>query len=311
MGQRYAHRNIVTQPRVCKIAVREGLQCSNHPEDHPAIFVIKGGWLEGLRFVVDHSGRPRRGLLHCHQAIIFGGAVEMLRYMHELGGGLDARTTKAAASWGDLDALRYARVKGAPWDFSTIEAAISRSSLACLQYANTHSCPSDPPYVVQSSTTERLHARSLVVLRYVCEQMNRALAVKVLEYTARGVARLAEFCPQSVEWQIVVYLGRKFRGALPRPLAEAVAVRRHRAVALAWVFWWAGHQSSRGGRRTRMRGKKERRILEGEAAVGGDEEWESKDADADAECKALWEAMAKVPKELRERIALEAHLIIL
>jgi hypothetical protein len=272
------------------------LHRSNDPEDHPAHHALRCGWLEGLRFVVERSGPPE-GWLDCASAV--KGGVEMLRYVRELGGVLDGRTTRAAARQGDLEALRFAHACGARWNSRTIAAAVEAGSLPCLEYAHTHGCPTDHDYAL----AEAPHcANGLAVLRYVCEHMDPTWAAKVLERTARAIVRLARVkVAFLLDWQLVLFLGRKLGAAMPEALAEAVAARKERAAALAGVFWKAEQQTR----------EEERRLLLGKVKVDGVHgKKRRKSTHADVRRVAVCEAMAKLPVELRERIALEAHLII-
>jgi hypothetical protein len=84
-----------------------------------------------------------------------------------------------------------------------------------------------------------------------------------------------------VDWQmvqVVLYLARKLKHGLPHPLGELVAARRERAAALAGVFFKAG----------RMARKR-----------------------SPSPSGALWDAVGRLPSELQERIASQAHLILL
>jgi hypothetical protein len=139
------------------------------------------------------------------------------------------------------------------------------------------------------------------VLRYVCEHMDPTWAAGVLERTAGALARRAERNQSSVpDWQMVLYVGRKLGAATPEALARAVAARKERAVALAWVFRKAG-----------LLVKEEERMLLVERAEGDGVTVNKRreKPPADARQLALWEVMASVPDELRKVIAFEAHLI--
>jgi hypothetical protein len=267
---------------------------------HPAVWAIWQGQQEILRFVVDRSGPPP-GIARYGDIAVRGG-VEMLQYVRELGCVFDERTTEAAAEAGDVEALRYAHITGAPWNVRTLVAALEADSLPCLQYANMHGCPQEG---VENFWSGRIQTRSLPILRYVSEHMDPAWAASLQENTARHIAhdmrserqRKLVNREERLDWQLVQYLGRKLGAALPEPLAEAVAVRKERAVALAWVFRKAGLLCT-----------EETRLLHREVA-GGEENKEM--THVDAQKMALWEAMAKLPEELRRRIAVEAHLIML
>lgn len=76
---------------------------------------------------------------------------------------------------------------------------------------------------------------------------------------------------------MVLYIAHKLKGPLPHPLDEMVAVERERAIALAGVFTKAGKLAK-----------------ENSSGPSG----------------ALWEAMALVPAEIRQRFAVDVQLII-
>jgi hypothetical protein len=270
--------------------------------DHPAHCAIRHGTLEIFWFAVDRSGPPQAEVLR--RAVArrgWPGGVEMLRYMRKLGCEFDAQTTERAARRGDLEALRYAHMSGAPWNVRTLEAAVWAGSLPCLKYAHMHGCPQE---AVEDRPNYLISAGSLPILRYVYEHMDAAWAARMLETTARSEAGSQNSCElllrqePRLDWQLVLYLGQKLGPALPEALTEAVAIRKERAAALAGVFWKAGQLQRAEEMRSHLR----------EAACG---EGKADVTHADAERMAMWEAMARVPKELREHIALEAHLIVL
>jgi hypothetical protein len=260
------------------------------PLNHPAIFAAQYGKLEILRYVVDRSGLPAPLGYFCKSAVM--GGVEMLQYVRELGCVFDEKTTEAAASNGDFEVLRYLHMSGAPWDSRTLAAAVDADSLPCLEYAHTHGCPQE---VGADDEFEEGDAKSLPVLRYVCEHMDPVYAAKTLEVTASTLDfKLVSGWPQELwgkplDWSLVLYLGRKLGPALPESVANAVATQKERAAAFAGVFFKA---------RKQLHADETRLLHRGPAG------------DAHAERLALWDAMARVPKELQERIALEAHLII-
>jgi hypothetical protein len=277
------------------------------PYLHPAVLAMDDGQLEILRFVVDRSGPPPpSAVLWCEGAV--KGGVEMLKYVQELGCVFGGEITEAAAEQGDLEALRYLHMTGAPWDFRTLVAALMADSLPCLQYAHMHGCPQEVP---EARRCRVLRAPSLPVLRYVCEHMDATFASRMLEGTASALAETvdrrrgaSELRAEGLDWPLVLYLGRKLGSALPEALAEAKATQTERALALAGVFWKAGKQLR----------VEEMKLLHRKAAGGEDENQMCKMRKityADAERMALWDAMARVPKELQERIAAEAELIML
>jgi hypothetical protein len=157
--------------------------CSISSHEHPAVNAVWLGRREILRFVVDRNGPLTAEVeLLCHRAVAQGG-VESLRCARELRCVFDAGTTELAAEVGSLEALRYFHMAGTPWNCRTLHAAVWADSLPCLEYAHMHGCPkqdedeADFMYVTD-------FAKSLPVLRYVCEHMDPAFAAKKLEATA-------------------------------------------------------------------------------------------------------------------------------
>lgn len=84
-----------------------------------------------------------------------------------MGGTLGEGTAEAAARSGQLGALQYAIQNGAPCDENIVVATIRGYSLDCMRYVHEGGCPHHTPesYVISSA------ARSLPVLRYICERM--------------------------------------------------------------------------------------------------------------------------------------------
>jgi hypothetical protein len=276
---------------------------SPDPWLHPAVISVWARRLEILRFVVEWSGPPRADKLDGAAAV--GGGVEMLKYVRELGCVFDEKATEAAAYRGDLEVLRYLHMIEAPWDFRTPGAAVLADSLPCLEYAHMHGCPQEFKQV----SPGRFHVfrpDSLPVLQYVCEHMDPEFRSRILKHMIIYlVGRLdsrryfpTEPWDEGLDWPMVLYLVRKLGLASPKILTEARARHMERAAALAGVFWKAGKQLR--AEETRLRPR--------EAASG---EEDGIITQGDAERMAMWAATARVPKELLERIAVEAHLILL
>lgn len=126
----------------------------------------------------------------------------------------------------------------------------------------------------------RMPARSLAVLRYVYDHMGSAWAAPLLEATAQVLASWVTQDPTSwssrVDWMMVLYLTRKLQHGLPAPLGDLAAARREAVAALAGVFFTAGRLAQE---------RSHPRLM------------------------AKWGAMARLPTELREQIAFQAHLI--
>lgn len=129
-------------------------------------------------------------------------------------------------------------------------------------------------------------AKSLPVLQYACEHMGPTWKAGVLRAPADMLAHKISRARagEEMDWQMAVYTVQsplKLTGMtlrdLPAPVAEAVMVRRERAVALAGTFFKAG------------------RLADTEAA----HPW-----------APAWGSMARLPAELRERIAFMSHLVV-
>eukprot|EP00884_Botryococcus_braunii_P013827 jgi/Botrbrau1/22445/Bobra.0091s0047.1 len=267
------------------------------PRFHPALKAV--GWadrpplqsdiLPRLQLAVRCSGAPDARLFDMVGMVRAG--VDVLRYVLELGAPFSVQATNAAAGDGLLAVLQYMLENGAPWDASTFEQAIwpgvSVPCLRCLlQHARTAGCPeryqrpSEGAFARRRRPHKFQQIPSLEVLQYVFNHMGPAWADPLLESTARDLAywvqRKSARKAWEVDWQCVLYLARKLKTSLPHPLGELVAVRRERAAALAGAFFKAGKLARESSH---------------------------------PRSGALWGSMARLPEELRERIAVQAHLI--
>eukprot|EP00884_Botryococcus_braunii_P006168 jgi/Botrbrau1/15552/Bobra.0273s0004.1 len=281
-----------------KMAMAEAIQCEDldcmkalydygyqrPPADycfHPARLAIYNNSLACLRLAVQFSGPPQIQQDDLRDAAAAGE--EMLKYVHgEFGGKLDSGATESAASAGQVGALRYALRHGAPLSAGTLEAALENWSGECLKCAFEHGLavgfsaaltPPTRPWLPWERFTECLQ-----VLRYVCEVMRPARVQQFLTHVAGSLARKT-----ANGWKggkdglrVFQYLAKQMEGPLPQALEELVRVRRERAGALAGVFYKAKLLAKAG---------------------------------APSPSVALWDAMDRVPSELRERIAFEALLV--
>eukprot|EP00884_Botryococcus_braunii_P011806 jgi/Botrbrau1/20626/Bobra.113_1s0051.1 len=250
------------------------------PDWHPVMLALQHGHVPCLQLAAEKSRPPpEKERLDCARAAALGEAA--LRCVAALGGNLDYSATAAAAGAGQLGALRFAHESGAPWDVGTLNAAVRGGSLECLQYAHQHGCP----YVVIGAGEEGAEAgfaHTVQVLRYVWEHMDPTWALEVVRATASAFAQVAMRRRWGrFDWELLLYLARRLGGDVPPPLAEMVAVRRERAAAFAGVFYKAAK------------------------AVESQQHWPGQ------LFRDLWEALAKVPSELRQRIAYEAHLVVM
>eukprot|EP00884_Botryococcus_braunii_P018384 jgi/Botrbrau1/5229/Bobra.0172s0092.1 len=279
---------------------------SREPSRHPAVYVVEQVMYlprrtarECLSLAVSRSGVP--DVRHLDTACAVQWGEDILRYVREAGVPFTIETTNAAARKGNVGALRYALENRAPWDATTFAAVITFSCrpsrvntemcpdwLECLRCLHEHSraaglpdkCGGPSEGAFAGPSWGDSPGPSLAVLRYVCDDVGPAWATPLLESTAKKligwVVENEGWRSHQVDWQMVLYLGRKLKQGLPAPLCELVAVRRERAAALAGVFFKAGRLAQ---------GRCHPRML--------------------ARCGA----MARLPLELRERIASQAHLI--
>eukprot|EP00884_Botryococcus_braunii_P022367 jgi/Botrbrau1/8814/Bobra.0335s0004.1 len=288
-------------------------QRSRDPNSHPAEEVISWAHADGsqdqlecLRLAVRQSGKPNPQELSTYKALLCGD--EVLRYVCELGAVFDERTTNFAAAGGRVEALQYALANGAPWGTKTFECAIMGQeyfswkappggSLECLRCLHEHARAAGCPEAWDRPSEDAFcgpdwvesFGPSLEVLQYVNDHMGPMWADPLLKATAEKLAGLAtemkngENTARQVDCQmvqIVLYLARKLKDNLPHPLGELVAARRERAVALAKVCFKAERLASTLRR-------------------------------SPSSSLALWDAMGRLPTELQEHIASQAHLILL
>eukprot|EP00884_Botryococcus_braunii_P015655 jgi/Botrbrau1/2773/Bobra.0164s0050.1 len=261
-----------------------GYPCPAAESDlHPARLAIRFKSLACLHLAVQRSGPPQIHQLDLWYAAETGE--EMLRDVHSFGGTLDGETAKRAAHAGQVGALQYALQHGAPLSMRTLEAAIEGVSLECLKCAFEHGrAVGLPAASSHGSSYPRLTWWRFTpcvipffqVLRYVCEVLRPAWAQQLLFEVAKSFLCLMLWEREKDGWKIFLYMAQKMEGPLPLLLDELVPVRRERARALAGVF------------------HKAKKLVQ---------------AGAPSPSLALWGAMDKVPLELRERIAFEAHLI--
>eukprot|EP00884_Botryococcus_braunii_P013446 jgi/Botrbrau1/22101/Bobra.0206s0027.1 len=285
-----------------------------HGWEHPAVVALRsncatpsGKMLECLQLAVERSGKVDPKDLCTYGAFCAGD--DVLRFVIELGAPLkESSVANFAAAEGRVELLREVLAKGTPLTTEAFEFAITAKKvwrefgsvryrwagsgqwLECLQCLCEHAHAAGLPegWGRPSDTTfagcewEQSPGPSLPVLQYVCNHMGPTWADPVVQATARKLAGWARALKDGnvgahpVDWQLVLYLARKMGDDLPRPLGELVAVRRERAAALAGAFFKAGQLAQQGGPSPKA---------------------------------ALWDAMDRLPSELRERIALQAHLI--
>eukprot|EP00884_Botryococcus_braunii_P021783 jgi/Botrbrau1/8289/Bobra.0251s0018.2 len=264
----------------CMQALYEyGYQCPPADDDrHPARLAIEHISLACLQLAIQISGPPQLGSLDFARAA--RGGLEMLQLVHELGGTLDSGTAWCAAGAGQAGALRYALRHGAPLDDDTLGTAMKAGSVECLECVFQHCIAVGFPANYHQPPSHLFSPREGVTpcfrkLRYVCEAMRPAWVQQFLTHAAGSLARSKKKGGKDW-WKMCLYVAKRMEGPLPRPLDELVRVRRERAGALAGVFYKAKKLAQAG---------------------------------APSPSLALWRAMDRVPLELRERIAFEAHLI--
>eukprot|EP00884_Botryococcus_braunii_P021265 jgi/Botrbrau1/7822/Bobra.9_2s0003.1 len=286
-----------------------------HGWRHPAAAALRygrekpnGKVLECLRLAVQRSGKVDPKELSTHGAFCAGD--DVLRYVIELGAPLEeSGVAKFAAAEGRVELLRDVLAKGAPLTTEAFECAITANKLRrgfgcdkygwagsgrwleCLQCLCEHARAAGfpegcgrPSEIAFAGQDWEFPVPSLAVLQYVCDHMGPTWAAPVVQATALNLAgrvreamKYSNSAARPVDWQVVLYLARKLGAFLPDPLGELVAVRRERAAALAGAFFKAGQLAQKSG---------------------------------PAPSAALWNAMARLPLELWQRIAFQAHLVL-
>eukprot|EP00884_Botryococcus_braunii_P021786 jgi/Botrbrau1/8291/Bobra.0251s0019.1 len=270
---------IVRSPDCMQVLYEYGYQCPPADDDrHPARLAIEHKSLACLQLAIQLSGPPQLGSSDVGSAA--EGGVAMLQLVHELGGTLDRETAWWAAYGGQAGALRYALRHGAPLDDDTLGAAMMRGSVECLECVFEHGLAVGFPAGYRQPPSHFFSPICGVtpcfrMLRYVCEVMRPAWVQQFLTHAA-GSLGLSESKGRKDGWKMCLYMAKRMEGPLRQPLDELVRVRRQRAGALAGDFYKAKKLTP----------------------AGGPSPW-----------LALWGAIDRVPSELRERIAFEAHLI--
>eukprot|EP00884_Botryococcus_braunii_P002730 jgi/Botrbrau1/12458/Bobra.0169s0006.1 len=240
---------------------------------------------------------------------------ELLKCLRERGVPFHPDTAADAAAAGRHESLRYSLDNGAHWGPHMFINAIVSGSVECLQCAHLHACKVRGRDALESvlRNVDGPPAANLAVLRYVCEHMDTGWAPRVLSATAEAIAvrigaqgKMGQeelraqgvhcrngVCPRSsfiyidqwhdfraqkqVDWKLVLYVARKLATPLPAALQAAVAPRKARAAAFAGVLYRA-RRLPREGRPVQL--------------------------------ARLWDALARLPSELSQRIASEAHLVL-
>eukprot|EP00884_Botryococcus_braunii_P002185 jgi/Botrbrau1/11968/Bobra.0115s0004.1 len=252
---------------------------------HPALNAIMHGSSECLPLAIQFAGRPqfREGFV----AWAAGRGEEMLQLVHGLWGKLESYVAEQAASAGQVGALRYALQHGAPLSMITFGAAVEGGSVECLKCAFEHGLAfgfradhsQSLGHFLRSARLSRRHSEPVTLrfgmLRYICEVMGHDWVQQFLPHAAWSLAR-SELKGGKDGWKECLYMAQRLEGPLPSLLDELVRVRRERAGALAGVFYKAKKLAQAGGRSPWL---------------------------------ALWGVMERVPVDMRERIAFEAHLI--
>lgn len=208
-----------TSPGCVQVLYEHGFEQhrSQDPKAHPALLAIRRGSLTCLKLIIQKSGPPKAELIDTAAAA--GAGLEMLQYVHGLGGILGLPTVCSAARAGRIEALRYclengalqcALENGAPWEFDTFHAALEGGSLECLQFAHQHACSIgfsaawDCPQASRGPTDWWVYpnVKSLALARYMCDRMNCTWARPNLEFTAKWLAESVDMSTST--WQMVL-----------------------------------------------------------------------------------------------------------
>lgn len=306
-----------------------GYEVNRSPWDpawHPAIIACKIASRACWNLALHLSGPPPAKWLNTLAAARCGEG--MLQDAISIGAKLHPLTHVVAAREGNVGALQYLfnnNLLGESALAPLCEAAVMGNSLPCLRFARqrecsqgrvtsqmNYDCVRDLPlrggkkHKYLSWDAEDIACRvhwDFDMLRFLCEHMDHTWARNILPSVAKAVEaglrrvlrsktskgrRLSSSSGsfehvQMLDWKVVLYLATRLvvmKCNLPTRLElleEMAGPRRERAKALAGVFYKAE-----------------------KLAVGG----------RPNACQAMWGAMAKVPEELRERIAHDAHLVV-
>lgn len=71
----------------------------------------------------------------------YGGKIETVKWLREIGCPWDAQSCSYAAENGQLDTLKYLHENGCPWDSDTCGIADENDHLDVLKYLHENSCP--------------------------------------------------------------------------------------------------------------------------------------------------------------------------
>eukprot|EP00884_Botryococcus_braunii_P000404 jgi/Botrbrau1/10364/Bobra.146_2s0003.1 len=262
---------------------------SRDPARHPAVVASQDGNLACMELAMSKSGAPDVRLLSTLHAARTGE--DMLRFVRGLGVPFHPQTATVAASYNKAGALQYALQHGAPCDGQTFYSALT--SLDCFRCLVQHACVVGYPKQYRLYPGRIPDVKSPAVLHYIGENMSEPWARPIMATVAGYLAQQAYMTkerfqhntpiysgdppPVYVDWRLVLLFAKGLKAPLPTPLDEMVEARRERAGALAGAFTRAG-----------------------KLAV----------EDPSSRSHALWAAMARMPPDLRERIAAEAQLII-
>jgi hypothetical protein len=269
--------------------------------DSPVYLAIWGENLPCLKVIRRFRGGPLPDERECVNLAVQAGA-EMLRYVRGMGFPWGAGAATNAVLSGDVGLVRYVLENGgcAPCTTNLVEEAIHSGSIDCLRLVHEHAqacgCSRHWEFVKavrneSGSLRQRPVARNVETLRYVWAHMDREFASVVSMVTARDLDKQMRdtACKQAPDLQMVLYLDWLFESgqvleahirACPLPTLRKVAEGlRERAIALERVFFIAEKLAQEGPGQS-------------------------------SDFFALRDVMGRIPVELRERIAIEAHLAI-
>eukprot|EP00884_Botryococcus_braunii_P008462 jgi/Botrbrau1/17617/Bobra.0166s0053.1 len=240
---------------------------------------ITSGSVACARLAVQHGGPVQLQIVDLGNAAM--GGEEMLKFVHGLGAGMHTIAADWAAYAGQEGALHYALQHGASLTVQSFVVAIKRGSLECLKCAFEHGLVAGfPPGFHEPESPFLGHAwvtPCLQVLRYVCKVMRPAWIPHFLNLVAVSLAA-SKLEGLKDAWKMCLYMAPRMMAGCPLPpvLDKLVQARRERARALARVIYKAKKQAQ---------------------------------AEDSSPLLAMWSSMGRLPGEVLERIAFEAHLV--
>lgn len=303
---------------------------------HPVTAALERKNVACLRLAVEQRELPLPHKVYACAVTLLAATngKEMLQWVWGLGLSLHPVTAVMCARKGDVGALSWLFETCTVMGFAAMcEAAVMGNSLKCLRFAQRRGCrkgfisetirnmakvyeyPSHQPScpIVDESFLLNWSAKDVNrrldwdvdMLRYLVQHMDSAWAslmlrkvAKALEHALRWYERAknwktrmglssafserkvfneSDIDAQNFPWHVLIFLARKLRDKLPEGLSKMAAIRSERTIAFAGVIYKAGKLSKEGLVHPAL---------------------------------PSWTALSRLPSNLQERIAHEAHIAI-